>query len=1305
MRGSSSPVELRHTISDAAGPSSVPSKTVDLPDVKAETIDEADLEEGEVVSPVRRPIEPTGLSSSSVRPGDRWAPPRRRGSLSPRKQPFRSRPPSPDRRDWDRDRDRDRDRPRDWRDRRRSLSPVLGRPKFERQDSARFTEPGPAVNHQPNDPSPERQPRARSPPRPSTPPIPSDLESEHANASRKLEDLAAPPRPDTPILPESQASEDAHGGQEETKKEFQQAQQSDRPHTPDLPASPAPAERTTRAIASALDETIVAAGVVDHAPSLPSSIDGRSARAGDNRPPIPVPDEEDAPPPVSLVATTPPRQDPPPSHEVEPTSPSDTAVTPALDDRSGSPRVEVVQDPSSSGSKVDVDMPVEELLVKLADNEDDAGTGRAESALQQLISPPTSRVTIAERRSVKLPDTAVPLSSPFNARIRKDSMPTAGSGHTSTDAETEDGGPRTAEIRDEPPSANLSDGAVEELKRVNIALAIKRFSKPDKPKVVEAVYACNAKVAPTPSSRVPKSQKDFDPDRRLRQITWPLSTKQQSVAQLVSVKIQHERQWIDIKLKDLRAQYKSLQEEWEKHCKGLDAQMEKRAPPPADLYDIPNAFKPPPVTGPGSVLPSPSVEEPSAIGRANRRRGGGDFVATDADLEEIMANLKQMDDQDPTFRARKTTATVPDMLLGPEKLGRYDDDNDLVDDPLAFYDFAGRLEPIWTQEEKDVFRRVYPNCGKQFGKVADKLPNKSVGDCVQYYYRTKKEIDWKGLVAAKRGGERKRGRGAAAVGATGKKPGKSSALLADLERQKPTVNPNSTGPGKSTITPARPGKGPRQRDAGNGTPSEAGGGGGGKRRKTNMLDAAAALTVDGLSSEATSRAGSEAPSAKAKMRMSIKGKRPRVSSVTGLSAMTTTDPLLSGVPLDPNGPAPTPLTAPVDHQAELLPPPKRPGKRRKMVAIDPNAPDAPAAGMNPGAGAGAGAGDKPDGSKPRRSNTNSYWSVDEKKQVRALHMTLGDDMEQIASHIPGKSVRQVTNFLASRVGPAGDASIETEDKGGVGVSAVSLKSFLPVFVGTDQHSQGPPRAASYDIYGNDHSDRKFQQPRLGTFPTAPGSGPGRSASPTKPFSRPGGMQISALLNNDESSASFGNGKPNLDALEAASDGTVEDEGMARPPSRSFPHPASRQPPISENPHRPPDLDRYKTRPYESAFQPRPSPAYYPPPPPPGSRADYPHAPQQQHRGGWDHHPPSYHYPGAAPQMGVFGPAPPSSSAPGAGGGGTPYQGRTVYSAKLEQEMGLPPPRNRGRSDGPAFSGYPPHGPPPRPGPDQAPSSR
>ncbi|KAK4047003.1 DNA-binding protein snt1 [Microbotryomycetes sp. JL201] len=208
-----------------------------------------------------------------------------------------------------------------------------------------------------------------------------------------------------------------------------------------------------------------------------------------------------------------------------------------------------------------------------------------------------------------------------------------------------------------------------------------------------------------------------------------------------------------VKMVDLRNQYKQFNEDWSAHCKRLDqikARIQKRNQPST----VPQT---PAIDGAGlPFYPEPTTPGPSiATGRANRRSavaggnfGYGDAVRSEAEFLEILASLETADMRDPTVRATRTAAVVPDMIIDDterrEFIGLDVDCRRRVDNPVEFYGIRAPLD-LWTEDEVQVFCKRFSAYPKQFGKIAAALPDKSTAQCVLFYYRMKNTIDFRSL--------------------------------------------------------------------------------------------------------------------------------------------------------------------------------------------------------------------------------------------------------------------------------------------------------------------------------------------------------------------------------------------------------------------------------------------------------------------------------------------------------------------------------------------------------------------------------
>jgi len=204
---------------------------------------------------------------------------------------------------------------------------------------------------------------------------------------------------------------------------------------------------------------------------------------------------------------------------------------------------------------------------------------------------------------------------------------------------------------------------------------------------------------------------------------------------------------VDDKIRRLREDYVNIQEKWRSHCHKLNEQTK------------PSILK-------GEILP---------IGRTTRRTANlGDTVRSDLEMEQILASLESNDLSDPHYLSQHNLATIPDMIS--VKNGKvdylFDDTCHRVENSTEYYASETGIHD-WTEEEKKIFLDQYAAYPKQFGIIANCLPNKTSSQCVDYYYLHKKgSIDFRKVVS--NFGSKRRRRGA------GKRKG--NALLTDIQK-------------------------------------------------------------------------------------------------------------------------------------------------------------------------------------------------------------------------------------------------------------------------------------------------------------------------------------------------------------------------------------------------------------------------------------------------------------------------------------------------------------------------------------------
>jgi nuclear receptor co-repressor 1 len=105
-------------------------------------------------------------------------------------------------------------------------------------------------------------------------------------------------------------------------------------------------------------------------------------------------------------------------------------------------------------------------------------------------------------------------------------------------------------------------------------------------------------------------------------------------------------------------------------------------------------------------------------------------------------------------------AVIPPLLLPPEARRRkFINNNGLIQDPLKEYN-ERKFINMWTDAEKDIFKEKFLLHPKNFGQIGQFLERKTVSDCVQYYYLSKKTENYKQLLRKSK--MRRRGRNQAA---------------------------------------------------------------------------------------------------------------------------------------------------------------------------------------------------------------------------------------------------------------------------------------------------------------------------------------------------------------------------------------------------------------------------------------------------------------------------------------------------------------------------------------------------------------
>ncbi|KAI0244187.1 DNA-binding protein snt1, partial [Massospora cicadina] len=128
----------------------------------------------------------------------------------------------------------------------------------------------------------------------------------------------------------------------------------------------------------------------------------------------------------------------------------------------------------------------------------------------------------------------------------------------------------------------------------------------------------------------------------------------------------------------------------------------------------------------------------------------GDVVRSEKEFLETLQSLASADNVSQGIVSRCTSADIPPMA--PHSPRPMNNSNGLILDPKIHF-FRGSNSDRWSEREKAQFVKAYLQFPKQFGKIAEALPEKTPAQCVLFYYRTKKLSDLKGQLGKKRKAE------------------------------------------------------------------------------------------------------------------------------------------------------------------------------------------------------------------------------------------------------------------------------------------------------------------------------------------------------------------------------------------------------------------------------------------------------------------------------------------------------------------------------------------------------------------------
>jgi nuclear receptor co-repressor 1 len=122
-------------------------------------------------------------------------------------------------------------------------------------------------------------------------------------------------------------------------------------------------------------------------------------------------------------------------------------------------------------------------------------------------------------------------------------------------------------------------------------------------------------------------------------------------------------------------------------------------------------------------------------------RGGA--VRSEADIEDVIERLQEQEMEDKKMHSY---AVIPPLLLTEdERRRKFTNNNGLILNPMHEYN-ERKFVNVWTDQEKEIFKEKFLQYPKNFGQIAQFLDRKTVSDCVQYYYLSKKTENYKQLL-------------------------------------------------------------------------------------------------------------------------------------------------------------------------------------------------------------------------------------------------------------------------------------------------------------------------------------------------------------------------------------------------------------------------------------------------------------------------------------------------------------------------------------------------------------------------------
>lgn len=130
--------------------------------------------------------------------------------------------------------------------------------------------------------------------------------------------------------------------------------------------------------------------------------------------------------------------------------------------------------------------------------------------------------------------------------------------------------------------------------------------------------------------------------------------------------------------------------------------------------------------------------------REERERSAQKNQRTQSEMELVVIEANHLTEDE---RKRMLALSVVPPVLYDERHRKYSfvNENGFVSDPVSLFKQC-KNEVFWNEKEKEIFLEKMLIFGKNFDAIASFLDKKTVGDCIDYYYLTKKKVNYKLLI-------------------------------------------------------------------------------------------------------------------------------------------------------------------------------------------------------------------------------------------------------------------------------------------------------------------------------------------------------------------------------------------------------------------------------------------------------------------------------------------------------------------------------------------------------------------------------